>query len=108
MTRAFGQESDAGAGVRSDALGKDPLSADELLEERFYRPTEARRERARPPAEKPKHYKVVSISLYQKDIEQLEAMVAELKRRGHTKANKSQLIRFALDTVNLDDVPSGF
>ena len=46
---------------------------------------------------KPTHYKVVCISLYTQDIENLEATVAELKRRGHTKANKSQLIRMALN-----------
>ena len=58
--------------------------------------------------EKPTHYKVVCISLYNEDIEHLESMVAELKRRGHTKANKSQLIRFALDTVNIDKLPRGY
>ena len=34
-----------------------------------------------------------------------EAMVRELKRRGHFKANKSQLIRYALSQVDLDKVP---
>ncbi|MFO0729348.1 MAG: hypothetical protein U1E65_36545 [Myxococcota bacterium] len=88
-------------------LGEDPLSADDLLEQTFYRPLPERRLRA---ADKPKptHYKVVSISLYQEDIERLEKLVAELKRRGHTKANKSQLIRYALDTVDLDGMPRGY
>lgn len=115
-------------------LGHDPLSADGLLERTFYqdeRPTMipvhgpvARVSpapsplpgRATVPASapapvkppKPTHYKVVSISLYQEDIEKLEAMVAELKRRGHTKANKSQLIRFALDTVDLSALPKSY
>ena len=35
-------------------------------------------------------------------------MVAELKRRGHTKANKSQLIRAALAQVDLAKIPKGF
>jgi hypothetical protein len=93
----------------SEGLGEDPLSADGLLEQTFYRggATPAR-ERRRPAKPKPTHYKVVSISLYQEDIAKLEAMVAELKRRGHTKANKSQLIRFALDTVDLDALPRGY
>lgn len=87
-------------------LGEDPLSSDALLERTFYRaPAEARRP---PPKEKPTHYKVVSISLYQEDIELLEKLVAELKRRGHTKANKSQLIRYALHTVDLDAMPRGY
>jgi hypothetical protein len=90
---------------RSGALGDNPLVSDEILERAFYRAPEA----VEPPAkEKPSHYKVVSISLYTRDIERLEAMVQELKRRGHTKANKSQLIRFALDTVDLDALPRGY
>ncbi|HEX8114254.1 MAG TPA: hypothetical protein VF516_41275, partial [Kofleriaceae bacterium] len=51
---------------------------------------------------KPTHYKVICISMYTRDIEELEAKVAELKRRGWTKANKSQLIRLALAQVDLD------
>ena len=66
----------------------------------------AERSRARqtPPA-KPKHYKIVSISLYNEDIERLNEMVRELKRRGHYKANKSQLIRYALGQLDLDEFP---
>ena len=96
-------------------LGEDPLTADGLLEQAFYRPSVdpgplLPTPRARRPSDKPKptHYKVVSISLYTEDIEKLEAMVEELKRRGHTKANKSQLIRYALDTVDLDELPRGY
>lgn len=54
---------------------------------------------------KPTHYKVVCISLYTQDIEHLEETVAELKRRGHTKANKSQLIRQALRQFDIDKLP---
>ena len=99
-------------------MADNPL--DEVLEG-FYKP--ATRPAAGPPGRatvpgrrralghgkpKPTHYKIVSISLYQEDIERLEAMVAELKRRGHTKANKSQLIRAALDQVDLDRIPKGY
>lgn len=97
---------------RQNALGEDPLSTDTLLKETFYRAPEPQRRRSTTAKKaknpKPTHYKVVSISLYTEDIQRLEEMVAELKRRGHTKANKSQLIRFALDTVNLDDLPRGY
>jgi hypothetical protein len=103
-------------------MGDDPLSSDAILE-RFYKPVVA----DAPPAsdgsdqkptsmptsmkvrpDKPTHYKVVCISLYNEDIEHLERMVAELKRRGHTKANKSQLIRAALAQVDLAKIPKGF
>jgi hypothetical protein len=95
-------------------LGEDPLSVDGLLERTFYRNgPDSAPERARTPSgssakAKPTHYKVVSISLYTEDIERLEAMVQELKRRGYTKASKSQLIRFALDTVDLDALPRSY
>ena len=61
-------------------------------------------------AEKPRptHYKICCISLYTEDIARLEAMVAELKRRGHTKANKSQIIRAALDQLDLSKIPKGY
>ena len=62
-------------------------------------------ERAKGRGEKPKNYKTVCISLYLKDIENLEAKVAELKRRGHMKTNKSQLIRYALDRLDLTTYP---
>jgi hypothetical protein len=94
------------------ALHHDPLSDEQILE-RFYRPEpavtrpveqdEALTKKAKPP--KPTHYKIVCISLYTDDIERLERMVETLKGRGHTKANKSQLIRTALDQIDLDKVP---
>ncbi len=58
-------------------------------------------------AEKPSHYKVICISMYTKDLEHLDEMVEELKAKGLTKANRSALIRAALDQVDLDKVPRG-
>jgi hypothetical protein len=102
-------------------LKHDPLrEADAILRDEYYGRGAAAtadeldgddgpttRSPGRKPAAKPKptHYKVVCISMYTKDIEELEAKVAELKRRGHTKANKSQLIRIALRQVDLDKIP---
>jgi hypothetical protein len=103
-------------------MGHDPLSdADAILTEEYY----GRRARVpgglgslgspgdpidgvgvRPRAAngqlKPTHYKVICISMYTRDIEELEAKAAELKRRGWTKASKSQLIRLALSQIDLD------
>lgn len=92
-------------------LQDDPLSESErILRDGFYGDSERRsddRPRRRRKADKPKptHYKVVCISLYTQDIENLEATVAELKRRGYTKANKSQLIRQALRQLDIDKLP---
>lgn len=86
-------------------MAHDPLSdADAILSEEYY----GRRAPETPPkkraqtAPRPTHYKVICISMYTRDIEELEAKVAELKRRGWTKANKSQLIRLALSQIDLD------
>jgi hypothetical protein len=93
----------------SDAkvLKHDPLSEPEaILHTDFYGlGGESIPRRPEPPRPRPTHYKVVCISLYTKDIEALEANVAELKRRGYTKANKSQLIRYALSQLDLDKLP---
>ena len=86
-------------------MAHDPLSdADAILSEEYY----GRRDKSEPAKKRavtgprPTHYKVICISMYTRDIEELEAKVAELKRRGWTKANKSQLIRLALSQIDLD------
>jgi hypothetical protein len=97
-------------------LAHDPLAeADAILSEEYYG------RRARPAADgdgaaptrkrrdtgpRPTHYKVICISMYTRDLEELDAKVAELKRRGWTKANKSQLIRLALAMLDLDKLPT--
>ena len=76
----------------------------------FYSPAETTappRAKALRLNERPSHYKVICISLYTEDLDQLDAMVNALKARGLTKANRSALIRHALATVDLDNVPRG-
>jgi hypothetical protein len=95
-------------------MAHDPLSdADAILSEEYYgrrsaapaspAPAPSAR-RAKPP--RPTHYKVICISMYTRDLEDLDAKVAELKRRGWTKANKSQLIRLALSQIDIDKLPT--
>lgn len=57
--------------------------------------------------EKPTHYKVICISMYTDDLKRLDDMVDALKARGLTKANRSALIRHALNSVDLENVPKG-
>ena len=45
--------------------------------------------------------------MYTKDLEQLDELVEKLKARGITKANRSALIRVALEQLDLDKVPRG-
>lgn len=97
-------------------MGHDPLSdADTILSEEYYgrraaaepaAPRRARAGTADPAKHRPTHYKVICISMYTRDLEELDAKVAELKRRGWTKANKSQLIRLALSQIDLDKLPT--
>jgi hypothetical protein len=99
-----GRDEETGLGQKS------LLDADEVqgvLSGAFYSPDPkpARPRRAREP--RPAHYTVICISLYTKDLERLDALVGELKARGITKANRSALIRAALDQVDLDRVPRG-
>ena len=100
-----GREEDAGLG------GRRVLDADEVqgvLSGAFYTPgAEPPRARKSEPQPKPAHYKVICISLYTKDLERLDGLVDELKARGITKANRSALIRVALDQIDLDKVPRG-
>lgn len=88
-------------------LAHDPLAeAEAILREDFYgRAAPTPRKRKADGAPRPTHYKVICISMYTRDIEELDAKVAELKRRGWTKANKSQLIRLALAQLDLDALP---
>jgi hypothetical protein len=92
-------------GVGRKSIGEDPLDSETIIE-RFYRPAAAP-ERADKKG-KPSHYKVVCISLYNDDIERLEKLVEMLKRKGHTKANKSQVIRAALEQIDLDKIPKSY
>lgn len=106
------------------AMGRDPLGDEEdVLGRTIFggerstsvpkeaAPLRTRRRNTRPkrkPAAQPSHYKVISISMYNDDIEKIDAMVKQLKKMGHTKANRSALIRFALDQVDIEKMPRSY
>ena len=98
---------DDGAGLGAARV----LDADEVqgvLSGSFYaKKTSPRAAREETVPEKPTHYKVICISIYTKDLDRLDGLVDELKSRGITKANRSALIRAALDQIDLDKVPRG-
>lgn len=94
-------------------MAHDPLSdADSILSEEYYgkrTPTSAPTKQLTKQLktqQRPTHYKVICISMYTRDLEELDAKVAELKRRGWTKANKSQLIRLALSQIDVSKLPT--
>lgn len=101
---------DGGAGLGAVRV----LDGDEVqgvLSGAFYQAAPESGTRPVPPsaskAQKPTHYKVICISMYTKDLEHLDELVDELKARGLTKANRSALIRVALEQLDLDKVPRG-
>lgn len=50
-------------------------------------------------------YRVICVSFYTDDLARLDATVAELKRLGHRKVNRSSVLREALRQLELDCVP---
>jgi hypothetical protein len=101
-----GRDEEAGLGA-ARVLDADEVQG--VLSGAFYAPgaTPKLRALAGTPAEKPAHYKVICISMYTRDLERLDGLVDELKKRGVTKANRSALIRAALDQVDLSKIPRG-
>src|SRR5690349_4188368 len=96
---------DDGAGIGAARV----LDGDEVqgvLSGAFYQaPPESTTKVTRADAKaKPTHYKVICISMYTRDLERLDELVDELKGRGITKANRSALIRVALEQLDLDKV----
>ena len=97
---------DEGMGLAAArVLDKDEVEG--VLSGAFYTPRVDPVPRAPAAIDKPTHYKVICISLYTKDLDRLDTMVDALKARGVTKANRSALIRAALDQVDLDKIPRG-
>lgn len=52
-----------------------------------------------------KNYKVVSISLYDEDLERLKELTEQAKIRKGARWNKSMLIRYALQLVDVRTLP---
>jgi hypothetical protein len=101
-------------------LGADPLNEpDDALTATFFGASPAVDARtARKPARKRKrsvsraavasHYKIVSISLYNEDIERIDALVSAWKDAGNPKANRSALIRYAIEQIDPSSLPKGY
>ncbi len=83
-------------------MSTDFFSDEDRAVDDFFAP---KRAPARAPKSRPEHYKVVSISLYNDDIDRLATLVREMKARGHTRASRSALIREALRQIDLDAIP---
>lgn len=89
--------------AKEDVLDRDEVEG--VLSGAFYAPAPPSETRVREVAEKPAHYKVICISMYTKDLDRLDELVSKLKASGNTKANRSALIRAALEQIDLAKVP---
>lgn len=93
-----------------DVFRDDP---GDVLRDTFFAPevpiarSTRRAPREEPAKPKPEHYKVICISMYNEDLSNLDAVVEELKRRGHTKASRSSVLRAAMAQIDLAKVPRG-
>ena len=89
-------------------FGEDEVG--EVLRESFYapKPKKTKRKKKAKKASKPNHYDVIYISLYKEDLARLDEKVAALKSAGHRKMSRSALIRYALDTADLEALPRSY
>jgi hypothetical protein len=53
-------------------------------------------------------YKVITISLYNEDIELINEMISTLKERGFKRLSRSKLIRLALYSLDLQKIEDNF
>jgi hypothetical protein len=102
--------------ARKPALGDDVLgeiqSPEAIMRKHFYRKSEeaAEPEPQLSPAEEEEdaRFRRVNISLFPEDIELLNEMVRTLRKRGYRRVSKSQIIRYALKTANLEQMPQTY
>jgi len=91
----------------------DGAEVREILAETFYergpaKAGERARKKRKPKKKKAAHYEVICISLYNEDLARLDEKVRRLKAAGHRKMSRSALIRYALDTADLDGLPKAY
>jgi hypothetical protein len=67
----------------------------------------AKKSTKKAPKERPDHYKVICISMYNDDLALLDRVVKELKKRGFTKANRSAVLRAAMQQFDPSKVAKG-
>src|ERR687896_736586 len=105
--------------TKKPALGDDVLggiqSPEGIMRKHFYRKSEdvvepegpQDPERRPHPVEEEEDagFRRVNISLFPEDIELLNGMVRVLRKRGYRRVSKSQIIRYALQTVDLEKMP---
>ena len=88
-----------------DGLGSNPLNESDPVAHTLYGGGTSKSSKGRKPTKEGQSWRLVTFSFYEEDVERLDELLAEAKRRGFRKVNRSQLMRFALSRVDLDDFP---
>lgn len=98
--------------TRADAneelgLGHNPLAGvdDPVVAALYGRPAPAPRKKGRQPLKDGRSWRLVTFSFYEEDVERLDKLLAEAKRRGHRRVNRSQIVRLALRQVDVSKLP---
>jgi hypothetical protein len=105
--------------TKKPALGDDVLgeisSPEAIMRKHFYRKSE---EAAAPEPPLPlagdaeggedAGFRRVNISLFPEDIALLNEMVRTLRKRGYRRVSRSQIIRYALKTANIEKMPQSY
>jgi hypothetical protein len=105
--------------TKRPALGDDVLSEipspEAIMRKHFYRKSDeaVTPEPQLSPAddveeEEDARFRRVNISLFPEDIELLNEMVRTLRKRGYRRVSKSQIIRYALKTADLEKMPQSY
>jgi hypothetical protein len=104
--------------TRKPALGDDVLgeiqSSEAIMRKHFYRKSEEAAPEPQLPLtgnageEEDARFRRVNISLFPEDIELLNEMVRTLRKRGYRRVSKSQIIRYALQTADLEKMPQSY
>ena len=91
-----------------DGMGSNPLNeADPLAETLYARNSKAtgKGKAGRKPQKEGQSWRLVTFSFYEEDVQLLDSLLADAKARGLRKVNRSQLMRFALRQIDLDQFP---
>lgn len=67
--------------------------------------TGRKRSKGRQPLRDGQTFRLVTFSFYEDDVARLDELLAEARKLGHRRANRSQIVRLALRQVDLTGLP---
>ena len=87
-------------------LGHNPLDDEDPVVAALYaRPAARTKLPGRRPLQEGRSWRLVTFSFYEDDVARLDALLLKAKKRGHRRANRSQIMRLALRQVDISKLP---